>query len=159
MASLALLFTAFGICVYVYNGKPAVSGSMGLKLYEVAKYVSIISHLLSELVRLTASSFLQVKGPTVFPVLFAAIVGGSMERIASWRIQTKHGATLGMVELCLGSQTLSRAFTTQTRIRAFSLASAAILCLWALSPLGSQASLRVISMIPSLSSASTQIAI
>lgn len=45
VASLALLFTTFGICVYVHNGKPAVSGSMGLKLFEVAKYVSIVSHL------------------------------------------------------------------------------------------------------------------
>lgn len=82
-----------------------------------------------------------------------------MERIASWRIQTRHGATLGMVELCLGSQTLSRAFTTQVRIRTFNLASAAILCLWILSPLGSQASLRVISIVPSLSSTSTRLAI
>ncbi|KAJ5177627.1 uncharacterized protein N7500_000326 [Penicillium coprophilum] len=90
-----------------------------------------------------------LKAPTIFPVLFAAIAGSSIKSIASWRIQTTGGATIGLVEQCLGSQTITGAILTQIRLRAVNSMAILTVLLWCLSPLGSQASLRVISIVPS----------
>jgi hypothetical protein len=87
------------------------------------------------------------KAPTIFPVLFAAIAGSSMKSIALWRVQTRQGATIGLVQQCLGSQTISSAFLTQVRLRAINTFAIFSVILWCLSPLGSQASLRVISIV------------
>ncbi|KAI2702119.1 hypothetical protein DTO012A7_930 [Penicillium roqueforti] len=126
LAIVALLFTVFGIWVSCIDGKPAGPDSMGSKLFEVSQYA-----------------------PTVFPVLFAAIAGSSIKSIASWRIQTTGGATIGLVEQCLGSQNITGAILTQIRLRAVNFVAVFTILLWCLSPLGSQASLRVISIVPS----------
>jgi hypothetical protein len=70
-----------------------------------------------------------------------------MKGIASWRIQTRQGATIGFLQQCLGSQTISSAFITAIRLRAFDSFAVLSMVLWCLSPLGSQASLRVISIV------------
>ncbi|RSL56379.1 hypothetical protein CEP54_008849 [Fusarium duplospermum] len=134
VASISLLFAVFGFLVYRSHGKSADAGSTGLKLFQIAQFA-----------------------PTIFPVLFAAIAGGSLKSFASWRIQTRQGATLGLVEQCLGSQTMAHAFTTQITLRAINFLGIFIVCLWTLSPLGSQASLRVISVLPSYPSTLTQL--
>ncbi|KAF4765739.1 hypothetical protein N7455_004456 [Penicillium solitum] len=126
LAIIASLFTVFGIWVACIDGKPAGPESIGSKLFETSQYA-----------------------PTVFPVLFAAIAGSSIKSIASWRIQTTGGATIGLVEQCLGSQTITGAFLTQIRLRAVNFVAVFTVLLWCLSPLGSQASLRVISIVPS----------
>ncbi|KAJ5841143.1 hypothetical protein N7534_010973 [Penicillium rubens] len=126
LAIVASLFAVFGIWVRCIDGQPAGPDSMGAKLFEVSQYA-----------------------PTVFPVLFAAIAGSSIKSIASWRIQTTRGATIGLVEQCLGSQTITGAFLTHIRLRAVNFAAIFTVLLWCLSPLGSQASLRVISIVPS----------
>ncbi|KAJ5121272.1 uncharacterized protein N7515_009233 [Penicillium bovifimosum] len=126
LAVMASLFAVFGIWVSRVDGSPAGPGSIGSKLYEISQYA-----------------------PTVFPVLFAAIAGSSIKSIASWRIQTPQGATIGLVEQCLGSQTITGAFLTQIRLRAVNLMALFTVLLWCLSPLGSQASLRVISIVTS----------
>ncbi|GJC93120.1 hypothetical protein ColKHC_01946 [Colletotrichum higginsianum] len=125
LAALALLFGIFGLWAYSVNGSTAGPGSTGVMLVRVSQYA-----------------------PTIFPVLFAAIAGTTMKSIASWRIQASQGANLGSLEQCLGSQTISRAFTTQINLRTYNLLGLSIVALWCLSPLGSQASLRVISVIP-----------
>ncbi|RAK98888.1 uncharacterized protein BO80DRAFT_426992 [Aspergillus ibericus CBS 121593] len=126
VGSIALLFTIFGIWVYRLDGHPAGPGSTGSKLYNVSQYA-----------------------PTIFPVLFAAVAGGSMKSIASWRIQTRRGATVGLLEQCLGSQTISGALLTQIRLGMLNVFAVLTIVLWCLSPLGSQASLRVISIVAS----------
>lgn len=70
-----------------------------------------------------------------------------MKSIASWRIQTIRGATLGLVQQCLGSQTIPGVFLTQIRLRALNAFTIFTILLWCLSLLGSQASLRVISVV------------
>lgn len=72
-----------------------------------------------------------------------------MKSIAAWRVQTSQGATIGFLQQCLGSQTISSAFLTQIRLRALNFFAVFTLILWCFSPLGSQASLRVISIMPS----------
>ena len=79
----------------------------------------------------------------MFSVLFVAIVGGAMKSIATWRIQ--RGTTVGLVEQLLGSNTISGALVTQAKLQAFNILGLFIVVLWCLSPLGSQASLRVVS--------------
>jgi hypothetical protein len=68
-----------------------------------------------------------------------------MKSIANWRIQT--GATIGFIEQLLGSNTISGAFFTQAKLRSFNILALALILLWSLSPLGSQASLRVVSVV------------
>ncbi|KAJ5735881.1 uncharacterized protein N7483_001006 [Penicillium malachiteum] len=131
IAVIALLFAAFGIMVLQADGDPAGPGTMGAKLFTVSQYT-----------------------PTVFPVLFAAIAGSSMKSIAAWRVQTSQGATIGFIQQCLGSQTISSAFLVQIRLRALNVFAVCTLILWCLSPLGSQASLRVISIVPNYPSTS-----
>ena len=67
-----------------------------------------------------------------------------MKSLATWKIQ--RGTTIGLVEQLLGSHTISGAFLTQAKFRAFNFLGLFIVALWCLSPLGSQASLRVVSV-------------
>ncbi|KAF2016726.1 hypothetical protein BU24DRAFT_370642 [Aaosphaeria arxii CBS 175.79] len=125
VALLALLFTYFGLMVRVYDRSLAEHGSVGYQLFQISQY-----------------------GPTFFPVLFAAIASTSLKSIATWHVQGSKGASIGFLEQCLGSQTISRAFTTQINLRAFNLLAVVIVVIWCISPLGSQASLRVIFIAP-----------
>ncbi|TQN64561.1 hypothetical protein CSHISOI_10900, partial [Colletotrichum shisoi] len=132
LAGLALLFGIFGLWAYSVNGSTAGPGSTGETLVRVSQYA-----------------------PTIFPVLFAAVAGATMKSIASWRIQASQGATLGSLEQYLGSQTISRAFVTQFNLGTYNLLGLSIVALWCLSPLGSQASLRVISVMSKTETAQT----
>ena len=67
-----------------------------------------------------------------------------MKSLATWRIQK--GTTIGFVEQLLGSHTISGAFLTQANLRAYNVIGLFIVIIWCLSPLGSQASLRVVSV-------------
>ncbi|KAI1737133.1 hypothetical protein F4680DRAFT_460666 [Xylaria scruposa] len=91
----------------------------------------------------------------VYPLVFAAIVGGSLRSIASWKIQTRRGATIGELEQCMGSQTISRAFATQIKLRALNFLGIFIVGLRSLSLVSSQASLRVISVETDVTSSQT----
>ncbi|OAQ64047.1 hypothetical protein VFPPC_16148 [Pochonia chlamydosporia 170] len=115
IASMALCYAIFGFLVYKSDGTSAAPGSTGLKLLEVSRYA-----------------------PTIFPVLFAATIGGGMRSIASWRIQSRRGATVGM-------------------LRAFNFLGILSVSLWCLSPVGSQASLRVITVTTSTTSSTTSL--
>ncbi|KAI1129564.1 hypothetical protein F5Y10DRAFT_147617 [Nemania abortiva] len=134
IAAIALLFVAFALWIRKIDGTSAEPGSIGLKLYEAAQFA-----------------------PTLYPLLFAAIVGGSIKSIASWKIQTRQGTTIGELEQCMGSQTISRAFATQIKLRGLNFLGLSIVGLWSLSPIGSQASLRVISVGADLASSQTSL--
>ncbi|KAL1891306.1 hypothetical protein Sste5346_007766 [Sporothrix stenoceras] len=124
IATLSLLFAIYGILVYKHDGSLAVDpNSAGRHLYSVSQYA-----------------------PTIFPVLFAAVVGSCLKGVVTYSLQTGRGATIGMLEQLLGSQSMYRAISTQIRMHAYNPLGILLLMLWALSPLGGQASLRVISI-------------
>ncbi|KAI0551032.1 hypothetical protein F4679DRAFT_594081 [Xylaria curta] len=84
-------------------------------------------------------------GPTIFPILFTIVVGGSLRSLALYRLQV--GEKIGRLDLLFRSTTLGSAIETlfERRFRYFDITSVGLLFLWALSPLGGQATLRVIS--------------
>lgn len=165
VGSVALLFAIFGVWVYRIDGNLAGPESTGSKLFSISQYVSYpIIYLYIPPKSCTRSKsrlaniILLSKAPTIFPVVFAAIADSSMKSMASWRIQTSRGATIMLVQQCLGSQTISGAFLTQVKLRALNFFAIFIILLWCLSPLGSQASLRVISIGASYSNSPVQLA-
>ncbi|KAF4951607.1 hypothetical protein FGADI_7382 [Fusarium gaditjirri] len=81
-------------------------------------------------------------GPTIFPILFAAIVGRALKALATWELQ--RGSTIGHVETLSSSTTLIGAIVTQIQLRNLNLVAIALIVLWALSPVGGQASLRIL---------------
>ena len=60
-----------------------------------------------------------------------------------WRLQ--EGDCIGLLDLLLGSTSITNAVTTQGNLRSPSLIAVFVLLLWALSPIGGQASLRALS--------------
>lgn len=79
-------------------------------------------------------------------MLFAAVAGSCLKGVVTYSLQTGRCATIGMLEQLLGSQSIYRAISTQIRMHAYNPLGILLLMLWALSPLGGQASLRVISI-------------
>jgi hypothetical protein len=80
---------------------------------------------------------------TLFTILFAAVLGSTLKRLATWRLQ--NGIRLGHLEQIMQSRTVFAALTTIISFRALNLTALALFFAWAFSPLGSQASLRLIS--------------
>lgn len=93
-------------------------------------------------------------GPTFFPVIFAAVVGRLMRTYALWRAE--RGASLGILEQLNGSQNLLGAFERAIRLPGLGFLSIVVVLLWALSPIGGQSALRVLSR-KSLSTSNTTI--
>jgi hypothetical protein len=82
-------------------------------------------------------------GPTVFPIAFAVIVRRMLREGARWRAQ--RGAPLGALEELLGSASLFGTVETQFLLRSCTFTGVLLFVLWALSPVGGQASLRLVS--------------
>lgn len=80
---------------------------------------------------------------TLFTILFAAVLGSTLKRLATWRLQ--NGIRLGHLEQIMQSRTVFAALTTIVSFRALNLTAFVLFITWAFSPLGSQASLRLIS--------------
>jgi hypothetical protein len=83
-------------------------------------------------------------GPTVFPIAFAVIVRRMLREGAWWRAQC--GAPLGALDELLGSTSLFGTVETQFLLRSCSVTGVLLFVLWALSPIGVQASLRLVTM-------------
>lgn len=81
---------------------------------------------------------------TLFPVLFAAIVGRLMMQAARWKLE--EGSTLGSLEQLLGSRTVGGAILTPFHLRSLNFLGVGLLLLWAFSPLGAQATLRMVEL-------------
>ncbi|KAF2235108.1 hypothetical protein EV356DRAFT_432773, partial [Viridothelium virens] len=81
-------------------------------------------------------------GPTVFPILFAAIAGQALKNTA--RYVAEGGAQVGTLELLMASQTVWGTFESQVLMRKLTAVGAHLFILWALSPIGGQASLRIL---------------
>ncbi|KAH7371443.1 hypothetical protein BKA66DRAFT_551697 [Pyrenochaeta sp. MPI-SDFR-AT-0127] len=82
-------------------------------------------------------------GPTIYPLVFAALGGRGLKRIAVWRAE--RGTTLGVLEHLIGSQSLVAALGRAISLHSPNLLTLGLLCLWALSPLGGQSALRLVS--------------
>ena len=78
--------------------------------------------------------------------MFAAIVGRALKSICLWRLQ--EGECIGLLDAMLGSTTITNAITTQISLRSLHFVGILLVLLWALSPVGGQASLRVLSFEP-----------
>ncbi|KAK8122630.1 hypothetical protein PG984_011300 [Apiospora sp. TS-2023a] len=83
-------------------------------------------------------------GPTVFPIMYATIVGRACKSIFAWRLE--RGANIGTLDLLVGSTSLSSAVLTHLTLRLFTIISPALILIWVLSPVGSQAALRVVAI-------------
>ena len=78
--------------------------------------------------------------------MFAAIVGRFLTSFTAWRLERK--IELATVECIMGSRTVFGVISTPFRSRTLHVFTPFLLILWALSPLGGQASLRAISSGP-----------
>ena len=85
-------------------------------------------------------------GPTVFPIAFAAVVANCLKAISAWNLE--RGITVISLEYLLGSRTVFSAVTTPLKLRSMSALAPFLILLWALSPLGGQASLRLVEITP-----------
>jgi hypothetical protein len=85
-------------------------------------------------------------GPTVFPIAFAAVMGNCLKAISAWNLE--RGITVLSLEYLLGSRTVFNAVTTPLKLRSMSALAPFLILLWALSPLGGQASLRLVEITP-----------
>lgn len=90
------------------------------------------------------SDLYDTKGPTIYPIVFTTVVGTSIKAIFSWRLE--RGDRLGTLNQLSGSMTLVSALTAVYKYRRWRLdvLSTILIALWILSPLGGQASLRVL---------------
>ncbi|KAI1114064.1 hypothetical protein F5Y14DRAFT_195618 [Nemania sp. NC0429] len=81
-------------------------------------------------------------GPTLFPVVFAAIAGRFLHRVAAYKLE--EGATVMTLEYLLHCRSVFNALTAPFTLRAFNSLTLILIVMWALSPLGGQASLRIV---------------
>ncbi|KAH7128259.1 hypothetical protein B0J11DRAFT_578491 [Dendryphion nanum] len=117
-------------------GLPACFLALGIVAYRLdGENVSEWGHKVLAATRL---------GPTLFPVFFAAIASSAVRIIA--RQAVERGERLGVLEQLLGSQSLASTLTRLFELRHLSLVSTLMLLIWALSPLGGQATLRLLSI-------------
>ncbi|KAI0469218.1 hypothetical protein F4859DRAFT_137687 [Xylaria cf. heliscus] len=81
-------------------------------------------------------------GPTIFPVVFAAIAGRFLHRLAAYKLE--EGASVMTLEHLLYSRSVFNALTAPFALRTSNPLTPILIVMWALSPLGGQASLRII---------------
>ena len=86
--------------------------------------------------------------PTIFPIVFAAVVGRLMRCIAQWLAES--GIKLGLLEQLVGSQSISSTVERMVMLKRYGFLSTIIVLLWCFSPLGGQSSLRTLSSRPSV---------
>ncbi|CAG9985161.1 unnamed protein product [Clonostachys byssicola] len=105
----------------------------------------------------TGSTIQQViaLSPTVFPIIFAAIVGRFFRSLGLY--WAERGVKLGTLERLIGSQTLFSAIERQVLLRGQYLLGISIIIIWALSPLGGQSALRLLAVSPEILSTNTTI--
>lgn len=83
-------------------------------------------------------------GPSVFPILFACVLGRTSHAILLWRLEK--GEYAGILDLLAGSTSFTSTITSQLKLRLFSILGLVLVATWALSPVGGQACLRPMSI-------------
>ncbi|KAL8648773.1 MAG: hypothetical protein Q9226_005857 [Calogaya cf. arnoldii] len=94
--------------------------------------------------------------PTIFPLVFAAVVGRALNFFA--RLRLEQGSSLGVLEQLVGSQTVFGAFWVQVILRNFNALGVFLVLLWLVSPLGGQSSLRLVGKDKHMTASSTTLA-
>ena len=79
---------------------------------------------------------------SIFPILFAAIVGRFLKSYSMYRAE--RGASMAMLEQFYGSQNLLNAVQLTYALRGSGIAGFGVIILWILSPIGGQATQRVL---------------
>jgi hypothetical protein len=82
------------------------------------------------------------QGPTIYPILFAAVIGRALKSITFWKLE--RGGRIGTLDRLLGSMTIVQTVLTQVQTGSLSVLGLLLIAIWSLSPLGGQASLRII---------------
>ena len=80
--------------------------------------------------------------------MFAAVVGNTVKTLAQYQVET--GATIGRLGQLMGSQTVFGTLKSFFLLRPSFAWTAALISVWAFSPLGSQASSRVANLAPNV---------
>ncbi|KAF2739838.1 hypothetical protein EJ04DRAFT_483218 [Polyplosphaeria fusca] len=83
-------------------------------------------------------------GPTVFPILFAAVIGRAASTFLLRCLEK--GERIGVLDTLATSTSLTSTVTSQFQLRMVSPIGVILLLLWALSPIGGQASIRQMSI-------------
>ncbi|OAL30103.1 hypothetical protein AYO20_08906 [Fonsecaea nubica] len=120
-------FIVFAVLVYARRNQP-VEQPGNRDLIEAAKYT-----------------------PTIFPILFSAVVAKFLKAIAA--VKLEHGTSVLTIEYLLQSRTVFSTFMAPITLKTINVLTPVLFLLWALSPLGGQAGLRVISTQESFSNA------
>ncbi|KIX95849.1 uncharacterized protein Z520_08557 [Fonsecaea multimorphosa CBS 102226] len=81
--------------------------------------------------------------PTIFPILFSAVVAKFLRAIAAIKLES--GTSVLALEYLLQSRSVFSAFMAPIALKTINVLTPFLCLLWALSPLGGQAGLRVIS--------------
>ncbi|KAH6625403.1 hypothetical protein C7974DRAFT_200875 [Boeremia exigua] len=81
--------------------------------------------------------------PTIFPIVYAAIFGKLLRRVALFKAE--RSSSVGTLEQLLGSQSFFASVERQFGMRRLNLLGIGIVVAWLLSPLGGQSSLRLLS--------------
>jgi hypothetical protein len=103
----SVAFLAFALIVNHYNQAATVSHPVATeRLQSAAKYVQSLSPLFLDIV---SSTFRQ--GPTVFPLLFASVVGRAVHAILLWRLEK--GEHIVILDTLAGSTSLTSTVTSQ----------------------------------------------
>lgn len=89
---------------------------------------------------------IDTQGPTVFPIVFACVLGRASHAVLTWRLEK--GERIGLLDILAGSTSLTSVITSQLKLRMASYLGFALVCIWALSPAGGQACLRQMSIVP-----------
>ncbi|TVY45618.1 hypothetical protein LSUB1_G000132 [Lachnellula subtilissima] len=122
LLGLSLAFFTFGLVVRHYDQAPvAVHKGTVKTLLEATKY-----------------------GPSVFPILFACVLGRAAQAILAWRLEL--GERVGVLDLLASSTSLTSTVTSQFKLRMVSFLGLALILIWSLSPIGGQASFRQLSI-------------
>ncbi|KAF4883324.1 hypothetical protein CGCF415_v009781 [Colletotrichum fructicola] len=79
---------------------------------------------------------------TLFPILFASIIGRLMFQVARWKLEK--GASLVTLEQLIGSRTVGSTLLTIFQFRTTNALAGVLLVVWVFSPLGAQAFLRAL---------------
>ncbi|KAL6158485.1 hypothetical protein ACJBU6_02597 [Exserohilum turcicum] len=80
--------------------------------------------------------------PTIFPLLFAALMGRFFRHLGLWLAQ--RGTTLGRLEHLIGCQSVFSALERQFSLRSWSAIGVVSVLVWLLSPVGGQSALRLL---------------
>lgn len=146
LAFSPLLFLGIAFAALAYNGKPQDKQNL-VTVFDPAsgQYVREQATGLEAVFTTRGGNAVIAAAKiavSVFPILFAAIVGRFLKSYAMHRAE--RGAPMGMLEQFYGSQSLSNAVQLTYALKGPGIVGLGVVVLWLLSPLGGQATQRVL---------------